>query len=196
MTRQLQPIPDMVRQYYVFVASTNDLAEELAQIRRFFEVFNHHTGLRKGAMFVVLSGASDASLGVGDAQEQITAQILDQYKNSLVLFLGVLGQRIGSPTARSESGTVEEFDWALASNQAFGFPEIKFFFKEVEAFTSGTAPREIAEGLKQWIRRERFKRRLERIPVFTKCYKDPSNLYELCTLDVQHWMNDVRRPWR
>ena len=73
-----------------------------------------------------------ATIGVGRPQEMITRQTLEKYRESLALVIGIMAQRFGSPTGKAESGTEEEFNWALESHKTSGFPEIKWFFRKVD----------------------------------------------------------------
>jgi hypothetical protein len=61
---------------------------------------------------------------MGQAQEVINRQIPIDYD----IFVGVMWMRIGTPTANSPSGTVEEFRRAVAHRQSFGRPIIMFYF--------------------------------------------------------------------
>lgn len=53
---------------------------------------------------------------MGRPQELITRQTLEKYRESLALVVGIMGQRFGSPTGMAESGTEEEFNWAMESH--------------------------------------------------------------------------------
>lgn len=78
-----------------------------------------------------------ATVGVGRPQELITVQTLERFRDSLALVIGIMGQRFGSPTGKAESGTEEEFNWALESHRQTGFPEIKWFFRRIDRFVIG-----------------------------------------------------------
>jgi hypothetical protein len=61
---------------------------------------------------------------IGQAQEVINRQIPAEYD----IFIGVMWKRCGTPTASSQSGTIEEFQRALARRESTGRPVIMFYF--------------------------------------------------------------------
>jgi hypothetical protein len=61
---------------------------------------------------------------VGPAQQVINNQIPVEYD----IFVGVMWKRCGTPTASSQSGTIEEFQRALATRERTGSPVIMFYF--------------------------------------------------------------------
>jgi hypothetical protein len=61
---------------------------------------------------------------IGQAQEVINRQIPTEYD----IFIGVMWKRCGTPTASSQSGTIEEFQRALARRENTGRPVIMFYF--------------------------------------------------------------------
>ena len=61
---------------------------------------------------------------IGQAQEVINKQIPNEYD----IFIGVMWKRCGTPTASSQSGTIEEFQRALARREKTGRPVIMFYF--------------------------------------------------------------------
>ena len=61
---------------------------------------------------------------MGRAQDVINRQIPIDYE----IFVGVMWKRVGTPTANSPSGTIEEFRRALAHRQSTGRPVIMFYF--------------------------------------------------------------------
>ena len=61
---------------------------------------------------------------IGQAQEVINRQIPLDYD----IFIGVMWKRCGSPTATYQSGTIEEFNRALARREQTGQPTIMFYF--------------------------------------------------------------------
>lgn len=63
----------------------------------------------------------------GDPQSVINSQISDDYD----VFLGIFWSRLGTPTSRSPSGSVEEFERAHSRFRLTGSaPEIMFYFKD------------------------------------------------------------------
>ena len=62
----------------------------------------------------------------GQAQEVINKQIPQDYD----IFIGVMWKRCGTPTASAPSGTIEEFNRAVARRKTTGRPKIMFYFCE------------------------------------------------------------------
>ena len=187
--------PQTIRQYYVFLASPGDVNDERKIVREFFENYNRHTAQLWGVRFEVVDWENFATIGVGRPQELITEQTLERFKDSLALVVGLMAQRFGTPTGEADSGTEEEFRWALASFQKSGFPEIKWFFRRVGQFVSPPDPNAIAEALDQWKRVCAFRDELTRLKVFFAEYPDAAGLRDIFGNDLNRWLADRTRPW-
>ena len=170
---------------------------ERQEVRRFFEGYNMTTASPRGVRFVVVDWENYATTGVGRPQELITSQTLKRYRNSLALVIGLMGQRFGSPSGTHESGTEEEFEWALTSHLATGFPEIKWFFRKVEKFEASTSdPERILDALEQWKKVRVFRERLDKEKVlFFKEFTDPADFRTVFHHDLSLWLNAPERPW-
>jgi|GEM_PF-2486078 len=191
--------PRLVREYHVFLASPSDMNEQRKEARRFFDYYNRNIAYRSNIRFTVVDWENYSTIGIGRPQELITAQTLERFKDSLVVMVGLMGQRFGRPTGERESGTEEEFYWALKSNQETGFPEIKWFFKNIERFeASSSDPAEIREELDQWIKVRAFRESLEKNkpPIFYQSFSDVSDFSEKFREDLSRWLSDERRPWQ
>ena len=46
------------------------------------------------------------------------------------LFIGLMWRRLGTPTPRAISGTVEEFELAVKAHEQVGKPDIWFYFRQ------------------------------------------------------------------
>lgn len=137
-------------EYYVFVASPGDVGAEREVVRSYFNELNRTVAQTWNIRFQVIDWENFSTVGVGRPQELITAQTLERFRESLVLVIVVMGQRFGTPTGTSESGTEEEVRWALASNAASGFPEVKLFFREIDTFVAPPDPEKIIQAVEQW----------------------------------------------
>jgi len=105
---------------------------ERGAVREFFQEYNRTTADNWSTRFEVIDWENYSSAGVGRPQELITKDTLERFRSSLALVIGLMGQRFGSPTGTSDSGTEEKSDWALNSHRARTWPEIKWFFRDVE----------------------------------------------------------------
>ncbi|MEL7362828.1 MAG: NACHT domain-containing protein, partial [Bacteroidota bacterium] len=170
---------------------------ERQRVRTFFDDFNRHTAHIWNARFEVVDWENYASTGVGRPQELITQQTLEKYRDSLALVVGIMGQRFGSPTGKAESGTEEEFNWAMASHEASGFPEIKWFFRNVDALTVPSDPDKAVLALDQWRKVRAFRKRMQDLdnPVFYAEYPGPTAFAEVFARDLNRWLSDPARPW-
>ena len=132
--------PRSLRQYHVFLASPGDVGAERQYVRKFFDEYNRHMAQIWNARFEVIGWDTDSTTGVGRPQELINQSTLEKYRDSLALVIGIMAQRFGTPSGKAESGTKEEFDIAMASYKATGFPEIKWFFRKVDSLSCPLIP--------------------------------------------------------
>ena len=122
--------PRPVKRYHVFLASPGDMVVERQVVRALFERQNTDVFGSRDLEFLVVDWENDSDIGLGRAQALITTQTLARCRDSLVLFIGLLGQRFGTPTGGHESGTEEEFRTVLRYRREDGsYPEIKWFFR-------------------------------------------------------------------
>jgi hypothetical protein len=176
---------------------------ERQEVRRFFDDYNRHTAGPRDVRFTVIDWENYATAGVGRPQQLITNQTLAKYRESLALVIGLMGQRFGSPTGTHESGSEEEFEWALDSYLQTSFPEIKWFFRKVEQFVAPSADaKEIQAALEQWTKVQSFKKRLQRgnphhgqPPLFYKEFTDTEHFKEVLRQDLSLWLAAPERPW-
>jgi hypothetical protein len=109
----------------------------------------------------------------------------------MALVIGIMGQRFGFPTGKAESGTEEEFNWAIESHRLSGFPEIKWFFRRVERFIAPPDPGEIEYALEQWKKVRAFRERLQKLdpPVFYAAFPDVTGFRDI----FENFENDLSR---
>lgn len=112
----------------VFVASPSDVAEERGTLDAVIAELNRTWVGSLGVRFEVLKWETHARPGFdADPQAVINAQIPDDYD----VFIGILWSRLGTPTSRAASGTVEEFERAYLRFKTTGsVPEIMLYFKD------------------------------------------------------------------
>lgn len=191
------PIPRPINQYHVFLASPGDVTVERQHIRQFFERYNQHTAHLWNVRFEVVDWENYSTVGVGRPQELITQQTLEKYRDSLALVIGIMAQRFGSPTGKAESGTEEEFNWAMESHQKHGFPEIKWFFRKVNKLEMPTDPAQARQAIEQWEKVLAFRRRMQDLdnPVFYTEYLGPAGFRDVFENDLNRWLSDSARPW-
>lgn len=189
--------PKQISVFYVFLASPGDMTREREHVRRFFERYNRHTAHLWGARFEVVDWENYASVGVGRPQELITKQTLERFRDSLALVVGIMAQRFRSPTGLAESGTEEEFNWALESYRKTGYPEIKWFFRRIDSFIAPPNPDEIGKALEQWRKVCVFRKQIQEAspPMFAAEYAGAENFRDVFDNDLSRWLADPKRPW-
>ena len=110
-----------------FIASPGDTKEERLICEKVFAEINNGIGIPYGFELQSLKWENDVHPGIGeDGQDVINRQIEGKYD----LFIGIMYTRFGSPTNRSESGTVEEFNIAYEKAMELKNLEIMFYFND------------------------------------------------------------------
>ncbi|MFZ2277050.1 MAG: NACHT domain-containing protein, partial [Prosthecobacter sp.] len=193
----MKPTPNAVSQYHVFLASPGDVAVERQAVRKFFDDYNRSTAHIWNARFDVVDWENYSTTGVGRPQELINQQTLDKYRDSLALVIGIMAQRFGSPSGKEESGTVEEFNWAMDSHQTKGFPEIKWFFRKVDKLELPSDPDEADAALDQWKKVRAFRKRMQDLnnPIFYAEYPSSAGFADMLAHDLHLWLAAEDRPW-
>jgi hypothetical protein len=186
--------PNKVYEYHVFLASPGDLEAERQAVREFFQEYNETTARWRNIRFTVVDWENFASAGVGRTQELITEQTLEQFRDSLALVIALMGQRFGTPTGQFESGTEEEYNWALESFTQRGFPDIKWFFRESEHLVVPRDPVQARAAIDQWERVLRFRVNVESKSL-SKTFKDLAEFRDSFRRDIAHWLNNTARSW-
>jgi adenylate kinase family enzyme len=191
------PTPRLLQQYHIFLASPGDVGAERTQVRNFFDDFNRSVAHVWNVRFEVVDWENYSSTGIGRPQELITQQTLEKYRDSLALVIGIMGQRFGCPSGKAESGTEEEFNWALESHKTSGFPEIKWFFRKFEKIEVPEDPDDAEAALEQWKKVRAFRKRLSDLtnPVFFAEYSSEKHFTEILQRDLHRWLSDAERPW-
>ncbi len=195
--RESTPIPRSIKQYHIFLASPGDVSVEREYVRKFFDRYNRYTAHLWNVHFEVVDWENYSTIGVGRPQELITEQTLEKYRQSLAVVIGIMGQRFGSPTGKAESGTEEEFNWAMESHNKHGFPEIKWFFRKTDKLEIPTDPDEALKAVQQWKKVLAFRQRMQDHdnPVFYTEYSGPAGFRDVFENDLNLWLNDSSRPW-
>lgn len=112
----------------VFLASPSDVSYERDRVDGFVSEWNSLWSDEIGIHLKLVRWETNAFPAVGaDGQDVINGQIGDDYD----VFIGIMWKRFGTPTARAASGTVEEFERALARYRKSGQPALMFYFKKI-----------------------------------------------------------------
>lgn len=120
-----------VKKLSIFLASPSDVRQERALVREVIDEVNRTVAKDKGVVLDLVS-SERAIPGYGkDGQAIINEQIGDMKQYDL--FVGIMWNRIGTPTPRDISGTAEEFARAVKELQRRKKPEIWFYFRQASA---------------------------------------------------------------
>jgi hypothetical protein len=118
----------------VFVSSTGDLAAARQEVRRAIDHVNkrlEEDGFRQRMRPIMWEDLPPGEAPEGDFQAFIDTLLGQFERDRFAIYLGFAKRRIGSPTPRFPSGTVEEFENSLAARRKSGWPrEVLFYFIE------------------------------------------------------------------
>jgi hypothetical protein len=155
---------EIVTEIRVFVASPGDVGEERAKLREIIEEVNRGMAAVHKIVLRLVTWQSDSFPDIGeDAQDVINRQI-----GEFDILLGIMWKRIGTPTKRFPSGTIEEFEQAYRMKKKYGRPyHILFYFKNAPFYLSDTG--EV----------DQFKKVLQ----FKERYRDLGLFWEYTTAD-------------
>lgn len=139
----------------IFLASPGDVSEERLVVRNIIEEENGNHFHHDGYHLEVVGWETHSSPGSGrpHPQGRINPLIGD-----CELFIGVLWTQFGSPTGRAESGTEEEYSYALEllANPDLPLCDIKIYFCDYPIEPSKIEPDQLKK-VKEF--RERIKER-------------------------------------
>src|SRR6266849_2814383 len=103
-----------VEKLLIFLASPGDVPTERRHVKEVADEINRTIAPGKGVVLEVVRWETHTFPGYGkDPQSLVNEQIAAM--RSYALFVGIMWNRIGTPTPRAESGTVEEFERAKAA---------------------------------------------------------------------------------
>lgn len=103
-----------IKQIKIFISCPGDIIDELSSIQLIIEEINKTSGKQNLYNLELLNWKTDTYTQVGtDAQEVITNQLESEYD----ILVGLLWQKIGTPTKREKSGTIEEINRAISNDE-------------------------------------------------------------------------------
>lgn len=123
-------MPKIEQVLSIFLASPSDVGGERDLVAAFVSEWNNLWSEDIGIHLRLVRWETHTYPAVGaDGQDVINTQIGEEYD----VFLGIMWNRFGSPTGRAASGTIEEFERALARYRISGVPQLMFYFKKVDS---------------------------------------------------------------
>lgn len=111
----------------VFVASPSDVAEERSSLETVIHELNKTWSNKLGLRLDLIKWETDVYPSFGDsAQDVINNQINDSYD----IFIAIFWSKLGTPTKKSISGSVEEFERAYSKYKRNEEVDIMVYFKD------------------------------------------------------------------
>ena len=120
---------DLSKSIKIFLASPSDVEEERETLASIVSEINEVLAFLvpdQKTRLELMRYETNTYPDYGQAQEVINKQIPQDYD----IFIGVMWKRCGTPTASAPSGTIEEFNRAVARRKTTGRPKIMFYFCE------------------------------------------------------------------
>jgi hypothetical protein len=174
-----------VEKLKIFLASPSDVANERRYVEEVIKDINDTVASSKDIVLeLVHSGRTHPGYGQ-DGQAVLNAQIasMEEY----ALFVGIMWNRVGTPTPRAESGTVEEFERAIVAFERKKQPHIWFYFRQ------SAAQLNTEEELEQRRQVLEFKKKVQR-NALTREYKNPSGFRDRFRKDILLWLKHQPPP--
>ena len=169
-----------VEKLKILLASPSDVPTERRHVGKVVEEINRTVAANKGIVLEVVSSANAFPSYGKDGQAILNEQIgkMQEYD----LFIGIMWNRIGTPTPRAKSGTAEEFARAVRSLIRKGKPQVWFYFREAPAHLTTN------EELSQRKEALEFKAKFQGKGLFRE-YKTPANFRDLFREHLTLWLN-------
>ena len=102
-------MPRNITEFDLFVSSPNDVTNERDGVSEVVDELNTNWQRQLGLRLNVIGWENQGLPGFGEDAQDVLNQ---EFPEQLDAFIGILWSRIGTPTGRAESGTVEEFERA------------------------------------------------------------------------------------
>ncbi|MCH2232574.1 MAG: hypothetical protein MK105_19715 [Crocinitomicaceae bacterium] len=166
-----------VKNIKLFVSCPGDISEELDSIRVIVNEINKTSGTRDSFRLELLNWKEDTYTQIGsDAQEVINNQLEPQYD----ILVGLMWQKLGTPTKRDKSGTVEEINRCLENES-----------KEQLIYFNVSPPEDLnAINLEQLIKVKEFKSDLSSLGVLYKEYHSINQFDSLFRINLNNLILD------
>ena len=170
-----------VEKLLVFLASPGDVPTERRYVQEIVADLNRTVASDDGVVLQVVRWENDTFPGYGqDAQALINAQIAEMSRYTL--FVGIMWNRLGTPTSRASSGTVEEFERAVQAFKQNGQPNIWFYFRQSASML------DTEDQLEQRKKVLAFKKEVQANGM-PGTYKNPSDFRDKFRNQVTLWLN-------
>ncbi|HXH93432.1 MAG TPA: DUF4062 domain-containing protein, partial [Thermoanaerobaculia bacterium] len=146
-------LPQIVERLKLFVASPGDVQRERDHVVAVVDELNRGIAPQAGYTLEAVRWQTHARPDMGRAQQVIFNQIGDAD-----LFVGIMWQRFGTPSGVADSGTEEEFEYALGHWERERRPRCLFYFG-----AAPIVPPQSVDAAKQLLKVAEFRERIGRI---------------------------------
>jgi hypothetical protein len=155
------------------------LGAERECVRQAIEELNLAIAPILGSRLECVDWENHSTPGVGThPQDVVSKSLLVNYD----VFLGIIGDRLGTPTPKARSGTEEEFDIALADHRASRITDLLLYFRE--DWKAGLDAERIAS----------FRAKAASEGVYFFEFKDDRDLSRLARLHLARVLNKIVNP--
>jgi septum formation protein len=152
-----------VRILRIFVSSPGDVAQERALLDEVVDRINRVDGQEHNVRLEIFRWEVDVLPQIGPSPQEV----VDEQTPSYDIYLGIMGARFGSPTARHESGTEHELRQAWDQWRRVGAPWILFYFRDQPDVAA------TPEAAEQWTKVVNFRDELQMEGIVC-VYSEPS----------------------
>lgn len=176
-------IQKTVRLIRVFIASPSDVHEERVRASAVIDRVNQRLAINQGIVLTDWRWEKDSVPDIGRPQELINPSL-----DEAAVVVLILWSRIGSPSGKAESGTVEEFERAFERNRQTGWPRVQVYYRK-----SPVPPPTTEEELEQSTRVLHFKKKHEQdfLPVEYTDAHDFEDFETRLETDLDLVVNDI-----
>ena len=165
----------------IFLASPGDVVRERNYVKEVIDEINRTTAPSKGVRLEVVRSEGNVFPGYNPegGQAVLNAQIANM--EEYALFIGIMWNRVGTPTPRAVSGTIEEFERAVKAWKSKKQPEIWFYFRQAAASLNTD------EEIEQRQKVLNFRKTIKPCS-FIRDYKNPSNFRDEFRIGISLWL--------
>jgi len=166
-----------IKTYYILLSSPSDVKKERKIVSDIIEEINSSIKDNFNACLKVIKWETNGHSSIGKSAQDILNLQLGSYYD---IYIGLMWTRIGTPTKRSKSGTVEEFNIAYKKYKKNKKKlEIMFYFSDIKI-----APSRIEISQHQEV--QCFKKHIRKIGIYSPDYSSYSAFKKQVKDDLYH----------
>lgn len=175
-------MPTEVRQIRVFISSPSDVQKERSLIKETIEDASRRYEKQK-ISFMPIMWETHVSSDIGQDGQSIINEKIGKYD----IYIGLMGERFGAKTARSEAGTLEEFEFAINQKDKGEVARVTFLFKNVDLSIGALN----ANSISQLQKVVEFRKRLQGIGIYREFTTDVELVREIENILYEESLNYI-----